>query len=431
MELTCRLFGRAQGMRQREASGGTQPAAWRDAKGRLWVATIEGVARFDPAELLAEGPAPATLVEELRSDGVSYRLASLAHGLSLGPTHRELEIDYTALHLAAPDALSFRYRLRGLDDDWVEAGSRRTAYYPHLSAGDYIFEVGARIGGDGWGVPSRLAVSLEPSFFETRFFLGVLLGAGVLAAVAVYRLRLAQLRQRQRGLERAVRERTADLEEARRDLEQANETLERRVQEGVAALLDADRMAAYGHLVAGVAHELRHPIFAVQTAAHLLSSRFGVSPEAEEEVGLLKQEAGRIQLLLEDLLELARPRNPTLVQTDLGALLEDVQASYEAACASDGEAPLPIAKRIECTLPRLLGEREKLVRMLLNLLHNARRHAGADHLELRVQMTEPSRGGERKLRLSVSDDGVGIPLSRQASLFEPFVSGSGGTGLGL
>lgn len=429
--LECRLFGRIHGMRQREASGGTQPAAWRDADGNLWFATIDGAVRFDAADLLTESPPPPVLVEELRTGEVRLRPPELAGPLTLGPSSRELEIDYTALHLAAPGALSFRYRLRGLEEEWVEAGSRRTAYYPHLAPGSYTFEAAARIGDGEWGAPGALAVNLEPRFFETKLFLGFVVGIGILALAALYRLRLAQLKKRQRVLEAAVLERTADLETARRDLEQANSTLERRVEEGVAALRDADRMAAYGHLVAGVAHELRHPLFAVQTAAHLLSSRFGDCAEAEQEVALLGQETARIQLLLEDLLELARPKNPTLIPTDLGPLLKEVVASYEAACAGDGGASLPIDTQFEGGLPRVTGEREKLVRMLLNLLHNARQHAGASHLVLRAEVREPANGESRRLVLSVRDDGIGIPQSRQATLFEPFVSGTGGTGLGL
>lgn len=223
-----------------------------------------------------------------------------------------------------------------------------------------------------------------------------------------------------------------ELEAARGDLEEANSTLERRVEKGVAALRDADRMAAYGHLVAGVAHELRHPLSAVQTAAHLLSNRYRSSAETRQEVELLTQESARIQRLLDDLLELARPDNPTLLPTDLRSLLDEAIASYQAACATDGGDPVPIELKVEAELPAIVAEREKLVRMLLNLLHNARCHAKASRVIVRASVSDSGgSGASPKLRLSVADDGVGIPPSRQATLFEPFVSGSGGTGLGL
>ncbi len=424
--LDCRLIGTSHGLRQREASGGTQPSAWRAHSNHLWFSTIEGVVRIEPEGLLAPRDPPAPIIEEVRSQGRSWH-PSPVDGVRFDPEIRELEIDYTALELATPELLSFRYRLSGLDQAWIEAGSRRTAYYSHLTPGEFLFEVATRLEGGRWSPSTQLPVTLEPRFVETglfRLLLLVLLGGGLAAA---HRLRLGHLQRRQSELENAVAQRTAALEEAQAQLQSANQTLERRVEEGIAALRQVDRMAAYGHLVAGVAHELRHPLFAVQTAAHLLESKLATVDQVREEVDLLTQETERIELLLEDLLELARPSRPTLIPTDLASLLDEVVSSYDAG--SGRETGITVVKKVEGFLPRVPAEREKLVRLLLNLLNNARIHAEASRLELHASL---SRGDDQStVLLAVIDDGVGISPTHQTDLFEPFVSGGGGTGLGL
>ncbi len=431
-QVRCRRFGRAHGMRQHEASGGTQPSGWLDTEGLLWFATIDGVVRVDPGRLLEEPVRPVAIVERVGARDHALEAPGLGLAsdlLVLPPDVRQLEVRYTAIHLSAPERLAFRYRLLGLDEDWSEAGARRSASYSGLGPEEYRFEVQARLADGAWGPADAVAITVQPRIFETLWFRSLAFLAALLALYLLHRLLLRSVRLRQQELESAVQRRTTDLELARAELAEANETLAQRVEDGIRALRDADRMAAYGHLVAGVAHELRHPLFAIQTAAHLLDSRLSSRQEVRRELDLLAGESRRIELLLEDLLELARPQAPILVPIDPGDLVADVVATFEAGLREDEQA-LPVRVAVEDALPRIAAEREKLLRMLVNLLNNARRHAGATHVALAaVAIDDPMQGP--CVRFSVADDGVGIAAPRLATLFEPFVSFGGGTGLGL
>jgi len=415
--VECRLFGIADGMRSSECNGGQQPAAWRDRAGRLWFATVDGVVRVDPREVAAS-VAPPVVLEELVSDGRSFGLHAGAGGLELPPGHGKLSLRYTALTLSAPERVRFRYRLEGLDDGWAEAGQRRVAFYTNLWPRDYRFRVQAKNPGGPWGEPgAALDLRLQPRFFQTGWFL--LLGVAMVAgsAIAVHRVRVAQLSRRQRRLEALVTERT-------RELEEVNATLEQRVEEGVEALRESDRMAAYGHLVAGVAHEVRHPVFALRAAAHLLTQRLAGADDPPEELDILERETERMSRLVDDLLELARPRQLELAPHAAGELVDEALASV----LSHPDTTLRFDTEVADGLPAVLADRAALVQVLVNLLDNACRHAVGAR---RVVVGARSGEGGDTIRLSVADDGEGIPVRDQPRVFEPFFSGTGGTGLGL
>ena len=114
------------------------------------------------------------------------------------------------LSFAVPDKTRFRYRIDGVDDDWVDAGTRRTAQYGNLPAKDYRFHVIARNNEGVWNESgASVAFTVQPFFYETWWFL-TLAGAGIVGVVAVtvrrlatrkYRLKLAQLQQ-QHAIER-------------------------------------------------------------------------------------------------------------------------------------------------------------------------------------------------------------------------------------
>jgi PAS domain S-box-containing protein len=210
--LPCSLYGRAEGMPSRETNGGVNPAGWATREGSLVFPTIGGLAAFDPERLRMRLPAPPVAIEEVLADG-----RPVVDGQVRAGTH-QLEVHFTALSFRASEKIRFRYRLEGLDDEWVDAGTRRTAYYSPLPPGRYTLRVSARHPDGGWseGGPA-LELRVRHRFHETLWFR---LGAAALVplvAFAAYRRRIERLVSRQRALMRLVDERT--LAEARfRDL---------------------------------------------------------------------------------------------------------------------------------------------------------------------------------------------------------------------
>lgn len=207
--LAPRWFRAPDGMPGGGALGGTQPAGDRDGAGRLWFPTLRGPAIIDPRHLVRNTVPPPVHVERVRVDG---REAAGDTLLSLGPGVRDIEIDYTALSYAEPSKVRFRYRLEGFDEEWVDAGTRRTAYFTNLRPGVYTLHV---VGSNNDGVwndrGATVAFVLRPRFYQTWLFAA---GCGLAAlgvVVAGVHLRERRLRAHQAALARQVEQALAEV----------------------------------------------------------------------------------------------------------------------------------------------------------------------------------------------------------------------------
>ena len=134
----------------------------------------------------------------------------------LPPLIRDLEIDYTALSLAAPEKVLFRYKLEGRDADWQEAGNRRQAFYNDLPPGDYRFRVMACNNSGVWNEAGTfLDFSVAPVYYQTTWFRVLSVAVFLLLLGALYRLRLRQVARQVHG---RMEERLAERERIARDL---------------------------------------------------------------------------------------------------------------------------------------------------------------------------------------------------------------------
>jgi ligand-binding sensor domain-containing protein len=200
------VYGEADGMRDRECNGGTESAGWRTRDGWLWFPTGHGMVAIDPTHLRPGRP-PAAVIETLRVDGQPQRLTA---GLVLPVDSRRLELDYTAPLMRGPQRLRFRYRLEGFDRVWNDPGPQRTAQYTNLPPGTYRFRVEAGLDG-AWGKAATLSLTLPPRLYETGWFYALAILSIALAIVAVPLLRVRQLRNRARELDRRVQEAVSEL----------------------------------------------------------------------------------------------------------------------------------------------------------------------------------------------------------------------------
>jgi hypothetical protein len=146
--------------------------AARSSDGTLWFAFGGVLSVGDPKHVSADRRAAPARIAGVTVDDRPMTAAG-AGGIpsALPPGTRKIQIDYTALRLAAPRQVRFRYRLDGFDPDWVDAGARRQAYYTNLAPGRYVFRVRANGDSGVWGSPeAQLAFSIQPSFRQTGWF---------------------------------------------------------------------------------------------------------------------------------------------------------------------------------------------------------------------------------------------------------------------
>ena len=148
--------------------GGTQPGAWRDSSGRLWFATRSGLLSLDPATLAAPVGAPRIAIERMTADRRPIDLKDPRFPAGT----RLLEIRFAAPSLSAPGRVQLRYRLDGIDRDWIDAGRRRVAEYVDVPPGAYRFRVQSRQDGGEWVAPGALTeLRIAPHFYQTLWFL--------------------------------------------------------------------------------------------------------------------------------------------------------------------------------------------------------------------------------------------------------------------
>jgi signal transduction histidine kinase len=185
-------YGIADGMLSSEGVG-ANIAGWRMRDGSLWFPTTKGIVAIDPRR--RDTDPPRVLIEGATID---REPVAAGEAIRLTPGQENLEIQYTGLSWSRPQAIRFKFRLIGLDRAWVEAGSRRTAYYSHLPPGSYTFNVIADNGDGAWDTTGKtLAIVVLPRVYETRWFRAAVASSLVALVWVSWRSRIGQIKRTQ------------------------------------------------------------------------------------------------------------------------------------------------------------------------------------------------------------------------------------------
>lgn len=200
-KIPCRAFGTEDGMKSSDCNGGS-PGGWLTTQGELWIPTAEGIAVVHP-DYVRENPLqPTVIIESVIADSTALNLNQPS---KLSERTEKFEFRYTATSLLISGRVRFKYMLEGYDNNWIDAASRRTAYYTNLPRGrDYRFRVQACNEDGVWNpVGASVMFSLEPYFWQTWWFalLGIISTGGALAMlVQNYRRRIARLQEQRAEL---------------------------------------------------------------------------------------------------------------------------------------------------------------------------------------------------------------------------------------
>ncbi|HYC03152.1 MAG TPA: two-component regulator propeller domain-containing protein [Azospirillaceae bacterium] len=365
--------------------------------------------------------------------------------LEISPADRGFSVRFAALDFSAPERNRYAYRLEGFDEDWIAArADQRVAVYSNLPPGAYRLLVrGTNRVGQWTEAPLALSIRVLPSWYQTLWFRGALLLAGLMVVAGLVQGRTAYLRRRQEELERQVRQRTAELADQRDQLMRTLEEL-RLTKDN---LVQHEKLASLGQLVAGIAHEVNTPVgIIVSAASHLEEELSTIQASlgdgkltksqlkrfigaADDAAGLITKNAQRSAELIRSFKQVAADRTSEEARAiDLGPYLEDVMHTIspllrESRVAWSSSVPPGI---LLVTHPGLLAQ------VVTNLVQNAVVHAfpgvAAPAIELAVT-EEPDC-----VCLHLRDNGAGMPPEVTARAFDPFFTtrrGRGGTGLGL
>lgn len=216
------VFSRADGLAGTQINGSSQPSTTRSRDGHIWLPTARGVSELDLARDSDAGrSAVPVVIEGVQVDGETVA-ASSGQTIELPPGKRRLQIDYAGLSFLKPERLRYRYRLIGFDPEWSTERSQTSVDFTNLPPGDYRFEVQA--GYDGFdGSPVAVQqLRLTPRFWQSVWFVPMLLAVAAAGVLVLHRFRLLALRHRGAQLEALVEQRTSELTQRNEALERAD-----------------------------------------------------------------------------------------------------------------------------------------------------------------------------------------------------------------
>jgi len=359
------VFDPSDGVRILGSSGHFSPQVAKSSDGKLWFLPWDGVSVVDPRHLPFNTLLPPVHVEQIIADRKSYEAASDANvPLRLPALIRDLEIDYTALSLVAPEKVLFRYKLEGHDTDWQEAGTRRHAFYNDLPPRSYRFRVMACNNSGVWNEAGTfLDFVIAPAYYQTTLFRLSCAAAFLLLVFALYQIRLRQVaRQFNMRLEERVGERT-------RIARELHDTLLQSFQ-GVLLKFSA--------------------------------VRFLLPPGADEAQKTLVKAIDQAEQAIADGRDAVQGlRSSTVPANDLVRVISTL--GEELAGNQTGQNRPAFSIDVE-GVPQSLAPllQDEVHRIAVETLRNAYRHAGARRIEVEI------RYGKRQFRLRVRDNGKGI-----------------------
>lgn len=215
--IHSQTFTTVDGMRTEECFGTWQPAGWKTYDGRLWFATVKGAVMIDPRTYQHNKIPPPVYIEQCFADAQELPVDQMN---VLQPGNQKFEFNYTALSYLVSERVSFKYMLEGYDRDWVDAGTRRVAYYTHLPSGKYVFRVVACNNDGVWNEKgSSFSFEILPHFYETYWFLSLFVFALGAFVYGIHRWGVWRYMQREKELKRCIQEQTIRLEMANKELD--------------------------------------------------------------------------------------------------------------------------------------------------------------------------------------------------------------------
>jgi signal transduction histidine kinase/ligand-binding sensor domain-containing protein len=354
-------FGGADGLLSKECTGG-YPNMTTTKDGKLWVATVSGVAVLDLPRLPSSAGKPFEYISEV---DVDRKKRNAGRELVLAPGLHHTELQLGSVELSSPERAHMQYRLEGIDSEWLDVKPDGAAVYTTIPHGSYLFHVRASNGDGVWdrrGIVYR--ITQEPFFYETATFRILLIVFGCILLTGAYRFRI---RQQSARIKVRLEERVAERERIARDL---HDTLLQSFQGSLFEVQAARNLFP------------KRPDDAMQTLDEAIHSAEAAIAEGRDAILDLRSGSG--------------------APSDLAHLLAAAGQELSGTVASNGDSP---AFRVTVEgSPRDLETvlQDALYRIGREILRNAVRHARAKKVEVEI------RYDVQEFRIRFRDDGIGI-----------------------
>lgn len=388
LSVPGRLFDRFDGMASQECTGATRMTLSKDKK--LWVPTLGGVAILDPSDVIENRNIPQVYITDFLTDFQSRSVTE--DRIIIEPNVVRYQFNFTSLSFIAPPKVQFRYKLSGIDNNWVEAGNEREVIYTNLSHGNYTFTV---IGSNNDGVWNEQGASIKfkvnPYFYETTlFYIGVVVLIGLLIwGVIVWRVH--------------------NVEKRNAELKKLNEELDR--------------------FVYSASHDLRAPLSSVLGLVEI--ARLETTVEAKQQcLDMINASVVKLDGFINDIIDYSRNQRID-IQPENVDIQEEVNEALTDLKYLDKDNKIEKIVEIEGDR-KFVTDGRRLNVILKNIISNAIRYHNFEqsnpYIKIKISYAIDA------VIITISDNGIGIDHSHLENIFKMFYradESSKGSGLGL
>jgi signal transduction histidine kinase len=398
------------------------------ADGRIYFPTHKGVTILDPKRAIRNTTPPPVLIETVVAGSFVVTASpeqATQETVIIPAGHNAAEVHYTALSFMAPERVLFQYKLDGVDKDWIQAGTRRVAYYTNLRPGRYTFHVKACNNDGIWNErEASIIVEIQPFFYQTAWFYTLCTILILAVLTGGYRYRTWRLYARAQELKRLVAERTAALEESNheiqrqmmmldeqsREIELVNSQLQennmrleatnhelldantavlrqQKIMEEQAVAIELSNAQLQEHNVRleqlnqekneflGIAsHDLKNPLSAIQMTASMLYDYFDrwTAETMKERLQSIVTSARRMSAIISNLLDVnaieSGKLNLELTMLNIAALARSVSDDYAERAAAKS---ITLNFQTDAHAATAFADERATVEVLDNLVSNA------------------------------------------------------------
>lgn len=363
-------------------------AYFRCRNGVMYFGGVDGFNYFDPDAIRVRAYAPSVLLNRFY---IKQRpMAGFRPGEDIELTHGEnfFSIEFSALEYIQNNNCEYAYILKGFNDDWVYTGTDNTAVFTNVPPGEYQFAVRCTNGDKIWSDSvATLHIRVRPPWWNTWWAYGIyflLFAGGVYAAYFLVNERIEQRRQL--------------------------------FVESMSKQQQSDSYESKLRFFTSIAHEFCTPLTLIYGSGEQLLGNYNLQPDVARHVGIVKNNAARMQRLIGELMEFRRVDTghyePVYSQIDVSELISTIADNFNEVNEQrriDLRLDLPEQETV------IVSDRNALEKILYNLISNAYKYTPSDgyiHIELRVV--------DARTVFRITNSGKGIPPEQIGKVFNRF-----------